>query len=100
MTSSAHKINTHVAMSKRKCYDVSFKLRAVDCAEKRSNEAAAREFGMDAKRIPVWCSQKDNLVTLKKNGKSRRKSCIARSRTKSARSRHGGGFIQLDRRVV
>ena len=31
-------------MSKRKSYDVSFKLKAVECAEKKSKEAAAREM--------------------------------------------------------
>ena len=34
----------------------SSKLEAVECAEKSSKEAAAREFGVDAKRICVWCS--------------------------------------------
>ena len=38
-------------MSKRKCYDVSFKLKAVECAERKSKEPAAREYGVDAKRI-------------------------------------------------
>ena len=33
---------------KRKSFDVSFKLKAVETAEK-SKEAAAREFGVDAK---------------------------------------------------
>lgn len=34
---------------KRKSFDVSFKLKAVETAEKKSKEAAAREFGVDAK---------------------------------------------------
>ena len=29
-------------------------------------EAAAREFGVDAKRVRVWCSQKEQLVRRKK----------------------------------
>ena len=35
------------------------------CRKKSSKEAAAREFGVDAKRIRVWCSQKEQLVTKK-----------------------------------
>ena len=42
------------AMSKRKSYDVSFKLKAVEYAEKKSKEAAAREMGVDSKRIREW----------------------------------------------
>ena len=34
----------------------SSKLEAVECAEKSSKEAAAREFRVDTKRIRVWCS--------------------------------------------
>ena len=40
-----------LAMSKRKSYCVSFKLKAVEMAEKKSKEAAAREFCVDLKRI-------------------------------------------------
>ena len=40
---------------KRKSFDVSFKLKAVETAEKRSKEAAAREFGVDDRRIREWC---------------------------------------------
>ena len=35
-----------LAMSKHKSYCVSFNLKAVETAEKKSKEAAAREFGM------------------------------------------------------
>ena len=34
-----------------KAYDVTFKLKAVDFAEKESKEAAARQFGVDPKTI-------------------------------------------------
>ena len=40
-----------LATSKRKLFCVSFKLKAVETAEKKSKEAAAREFGIDPKRI-------------------------------------------------
>ena len=53
-------------MSKRKSYDVSFKLKAVECAEKKSKKAAAREMGVDSKRIHEWCKQKQMLASLKK----------------------------------
>ena len=48
---------------KRKNYDTSYKLKAIERAEQSSKEAAAREFGVDAKRIRVWCSQK-NLINV------------------------------------
>ena len=38
-------------MSAVQSYCVSFKLKAVETAEKKSKEAAAREFGVDPKRI-------------------------------------------------
>ena len=43
-----------LAMSKRKSYRVSFKLKAVEMAEKKSKEASAREFGVDPKRIQEY----------------------------------------------
>ena len=61
------------AMFKRKSYDVSFKLKAVEWAEKKSKEAATRERGMDSKRIREWCKQKKMLASLKKKGASSRK---------------------------
>ena len=51
-------------MSKRKYYDITFKLRVVNCAGKESKEAAAKDFGVDTKRIRVSCSQKDSLIVL------------------------------------
>ena len=36
-------------MSKCKSFDVSFKLKAVEFASKRSKQAAAREYGVDPK---------------------------------------------------
>ena len=38
--------------------------KAVETAEKSSKEAAAHQFGVDAKRIREWCSQKDKLVAM------------------------------------
>ena len=58
---------------KRKNYDTSYKLKAIERAEQSSKEAAAREFGVDAKRIRVWCSQKNQLAAMKKEKKSTRK---------------------------
>ena len=51
---------------KRKSFDLTYKLNAVEGAEKKSKEAAAREFSVDAKRIREWCSQKEKLVAMKK----------------------------------
>ena len=61
-------------MSKRKhSYDVSLKLKAVAVAEKKSKEAAAREFSVDPRRIREWCSQKEKLAALQKDNKGKRK---------------------------
>ena len=58
---------------KRKSFDLTYKLNTVASAEKKSKEAAARQFGVDAKRIREWCSQKEKLVATKKKGKSKRR---------------------------
>ena len=57
---------------RRKRYDTSYKLKAIEWAEQSSKEAAAREFGVDAKRIRVWCSQKDKLPAMKKKSTRKR----------------------------
>ena len=54
-------------------FDISFKLKAVEAAEKESKAAAAREFKVDLKRIREWCAQKKRLIELKEAGKSKRK---------------------------
>ena len=59
---------THT-MSRRCSYDVAFKLNAVECARKKSKEAAAREFGVATRSIRLWCSQKEELFALKKTRK-------------------------------
>ena len=58
---------------KRRSFDTSYKLKVIQCVEKSSKEAAARKFGVNAKRIRVWCSQKEQLIALKKDGKLKRK---------------------------
>ena len=49
-------------MSKSKSYDVSFMLKAVECTEKTSKEAAAREMGVGTKRIQEWCTMLSSLT--------------------------------------
>ena len=58
---------------KRKSYDASYKLKAVERVENSSKEAAAREFGVDAKRIRVWCSQKEKLKATKDKKATRKR---------------------------
>ena len=58
---------------KRKSYDTSYKLKPIEQVEQSLKEAAAQEFGVDAKRIHVWCSQKDWLAAMKKEKMSMRK---------------------------
>ena len=64
----------------RKAYDVTFKLKAVDFAEKESKEAAARQFGVDPKTIREWCQKKEQLVALKTSGKSKKKQLVGAGR--------------------
>lgn len=54
----------------------------MDYADK-SKEDIAREFSVDAKRIQVWCKQKDNVVALKTNGNSRSggSNCVEQDKT-------------------
>ena len=56
-------------MSKRKSYNVSFKLKAVECAEKKSKDVATREMGVDSKGICKLCKQVV-LASLKKGTKA------------------------------
>ena len=55
------------------CLDARVTTWAVACAESKSKEAVAREFKVDPKRICKWCSMKEKLTELKKNGKTRPK---------------------------
>ena len=64
----------------RKAYDVTFKLKAVDFAEKESKEASARQFGVDPKTIREWCQKKEQLVALKTSGKSKKKRLVGAGR--------------------
>ena len=43
-------------MGEHAMYDISFKLKAVEYADKPSKESATRKFCLDAKRICEWCS--------------------------------------------
>ena len=48
-----------MAQQRKRCsYDLSFKLKAIKSAENTSKEAAARQFGVDARRIRKWRGQK------------------------------------------
>ena len=66
------KIEVMFSCRKIKSFDTLYKLKAVECIEKYCKEAAVREFGVDTKRIHVWCMQ-GSLIALKKDGNSRRK---------------------------
>lgn len=51
-----------MAKEKHRLYDIPFKLKATETAWKKLNEAAAREIGVDAKRIHEWCDTPENLL--------------------------------------
>uniref|UniRef100_A0A1X7TK06 Brinker DNA-binding domain-containing protein n=1 Tax=Amphimedon queenslandica TaxID=400682 RepID=A0A1X7TK06_AMPQE len=58
---------------KHKNYSLSFKLKAVEIAQRHSKESAARQCNVNPRRIREWCSQKDKLTEMKEKGKSKRK---------------------------
>ena len=66
-------IDMTMAQKRKKSYDISLKLKAMESVEKKLKEAAACEFGVDATRIREWCSQQDQLVAVKKSNKSKRR---------------------------
>jgi hypothetical protein len=47
---------------KKHRYDVRFKLEALAYAEKHSGEKAAKQFGVDSRRIREWKKQKTDLL--------------------------------------
>ena len=57
---------------KHKTYDVRFMLKAVEVG-KKSIASAAREFGVDRKRIREWTKQESELLKFKKDGKPKSK---------------------------
>ena len=59
--------------TKRKSYTMTTKLQAVEVAEKTLEEAAARQFGVDPRRIREWCTHKDALEKAKKHGGTKRR---------------------------
>ena len=61
----AERVETH------RNFDVTFKLCAIEVAEKTSKSNAAREFKVDVRRVREWCKQKEELVMKKKCGQSR-----------------------------
>lgn len=59
---------------RHRSFDLDFKLRVIEVAEKKSKESAAREFDVNPKRIREWCKKKEELMKQKKSsGGSRRK---------------------------
>ena len=62
-----------MAQKRKKSYEIAFKLIAVESAEKKSKEAAACEFGVNAKRIRELWSQQDQLFAMKKSNKFKRR---------------------------
>ena len=48
-------------MPRYRNYDMKYKLRAIELAERNGNRPAARELGIDEKRIREWRSSKENI---------------------------------------
>ena len=62
-----------VTKETHRCFSVSFKLHAVEIAEKNSKSNAARQFNVDVRRVREWCKQKDKLIEKKRCGQSEKK---------------------------
>ena len=53
----------------KKSCDITFKLKAIETAEKTLKKAAACEYNVDPKRVHEWCSKKAKLVAMKTQSK-------------------------------
>lgn len=74
---------------KNRCYDLAFKLRVVDYAKQNSNHKAAKQFGVDRKRVIEWRGQED--ILLKNESKKRKRLPGAGQKVKS---------IEIERKLL
>ena len=51
-------------MSKRKCYDIDFKLQVAQRPNSESNRAIAKELHIDERQVRNWRRQKEELIAL------------------------------------
>ena len=60
---------------KRRNYDMSFKHKVIEYAERVSNNAAAKKFKVDVKRFREWSKNKQSITKLKekRKGQGRKK---------------------------
>uniref|UniRef100_A0A1X7UMU3 HTH CENPB-type domain-containing protein n=1 Tax=Amphimedon queenslandica TaxID=400682 RepID=A0A1X7UMU3_AMPQE len=58
------------AKETHRSFDVSFKLRVVEMAEKSNKSKAARIYNVDVRRVREWCQQKSELLEKNKCGQS------------------------------
>lgn len=63
--------NTSSVSMKKHRYDVKFKLEAVLFAENYSGEKAAKQFGVDSRRIREWKKQKADLLAMSEEDSKR-----------------------------
>ena len=54
-------------------FTISFKLHAVESAERTSKSRAAKKFNVDVRRVREWCKQKDQLLAKKERGQLKKK---------------------------
>ena len=67
--SSSHDAAISHKAEKRQNNDMSFKLEAIEYAERVSNNAAAKKFKVDVKRIREWRKNKQSITKLKEKHK-------------------------------
>jgi hypothetical protein len=68
-------------------------MSAIECTEKKSKEAATREFGVCSKHIREWCKQKDQFRSMIDQRKSKRKKSPGGGRKELPRSTVGREFV-------
>lgn len=71
--SSSHDAAISHKGEKRRNYDMSFKLEAIEYAERVSNNAAAKKYKVDVKRIRKWHKNKVDRRTERKVQRARKK---------------------------
>ena len=59
--SSQSESDLQPTLPKKKNYELSFKLRAVEYAEKHDKSKAAKEFKVDRRQVYKWSQQKAEL---------------------------------------
>ena len=84
--SSSHDAAISHKGEKRRNYDMSFKLEAIEYAERVSNNAAAKKYKVDVKCIRKWHKNKQSIAELKEKHKGQGRKKLDRGGRKAVDS--------------